>query len=32
MNNKKIKKLDEYLDRNKNYLITNKNFKFKNIQ
>ena len=31
MNKKKIKKINEYLDDNEDYLITNKNFKFKDI-
>ena len=31
MNNKKIKKINEYLEDNENYLITEKNFKFKDI-
>ena len=31
MNNKKIKKINEYLDDNEDYLITDKNFKFKDI-
>ena len=31
MNNKKIKKINEYLDDNEDYLITDKNFKFKDV-
>ena len=31
MNNKKIKKINEYLVDNEDYLITDKNFKFKDI-
>ena len=31
MNKKKIKKINEYLDDNEDYLITDKNFKFKDI-
>jgi len=31
MNNKKIKKINEYLEDNEDYLITDKNFKFKDI-
>lgn len=32
MNKKKIEKFNEYLNENNNYLITQKNFKFKNIE
>ena len=31
MNNKKIKKINEYLEDNENYLITENNFKFRDI-
>ena len=31
MNIKKIKKLNEYLDEKKNYLVTDKNYKCKDI-
>ena len=31
MNKKRIKKTNEYLDDNEDYLITDKNFKFKDI-
>ena len=31
MNNKKIKKINEYLEDKEDYLITEKNFKFKDI-
>ena len=31
MNNKKIKKINEYLEDKEDYLITDKNFKFKDI-
>ena len=31
MNKKKIKKINEYLNEKKDYLITDKNFKFKDI-
>ena len=31
MNKKKIKKINEYLNEKKDYLITDKNFKCKNI-
>ena len=31
MNKKKIKKINEYLDDNEDCLITDKNFKFKDI-
>ena len=31
MNNKKIKKIKEYLEDDEDYLITNKNFQFKDI-
>jgi len=31
MNNKKIKKINEYLNENKDFLITDENFEFKDI-
>ena len=31
MNNKKIKKITEYLNENKDFLITDENFEFKDI-
>ena len=31
MNNKKIKKINEHLEDNEDYLITKKNFQFKDI-
>ena len=31
MNKKKIKKINEYLDNKEDYLLTNKNFKFKDV-
>ena len=31
MNNKKIKKINEYLEDNEDYLITEKNFRFRDI-
>ena len=31
MNKKKIKKINEYLNDNEGYLLTDKNFKFKDV-